>query len=403
MALKFTDCPPPGPQNLYRLKQQIQMCYHPKSVTQGIMPHNLVFTTLPPLFPHPHWLSPYPYSYATDDFYIQVLALKFTDCPPPGPQNLYRLKQQIQMCYHPKNVTQVSQLKKKKQINKEAEYPVAYGRWMKPKCLVYAKFDFLCIDATVFSTKHPDRAEELEFMVDSGSDVVTLRKDIVEKLDLKELGHVRSKGVHVSMHKTLYEAKLKLGSVELKIEVISEEYNSLGNRVFRCFRHYISGSRHIWLKGDYVDPSMQCEPSGNYSRKDRESDEENNQISVMKPTDSKLNGCPLDEVVSNTEEAKSKADQTEDDEAQRLDHIASQDIDNQTKQNYTEGDELAEYSESVQEKYKTPKRSRKLRPLCASKLKRDRKSRKRKRNLFSNEEPSRKKACGKLTYDTVAS
>ncbi|CAI9737824.1 repeat and SAM domain-containing 1A [Octopus vulgaris] len=297
----------------------------------------------------------------------------------------------------------VSQLKKKKQIDKEVEYPVAYGRWMKPKCLVYAKFDFLCIDATVFSTKHPDRAEELEFMVDSGSDVVTLRKDIVEKLDLKLLGHVRSKGVHVSMHKTLYEAKLKLGSVELKIEVISEEYNSLGNRVFRCFRHYISGSRHIWLKGDYVDPSMQCEPSGNYSQKDRESDEENNQISVMKPTDSKPNGCPLDEVVSNTEEAKSKADQTEDDEAQRLDHIASQDIDNQTKQNYTEGDELAEYSESVQEKYKTPKRSRKLRPLCGSKLKRDRKSRKRKRNLFTNEEPSRKKACGKLTYDTVVS
>uniref|UniRef100_A0A0L8HQ18 Uncharacterized protein n=1 Tax=Octopus bimaculoides TaxID=37653 RepID=A0A0L8HQ18_OCTBM len=249
---------------------------------------------------------------------------------------------------------------------------------------------------------HKKRLERAEFMVDSGSDVVTLRKDIVEKLDLKELGNVRSKGVHASMHKTLYEAKLKLGSVELKIEVISEEYNSLGNRVLRCFRHYITGSRHIWLKGDYVDPSMQCEPSGNHNQKDRESDEENDQISVMKPTDSKLNGCPLDEVVSNTEETRSKTDQTED-EVQKLDHTPSHDINNQTKQSYTAGDELSEYSELVQETYKTPKRSRKLRPLCGSKLKRERKSRKRKHNLFSSKEPIRKKACGKLTYDSVIS
>lgn len=168
--------------------------------------------------------------------------------------------------------------------------------------------------------------------------------------------------------------------------------------MFRCFRHYISGSRHIWLKGDYVDPSMQCEPSGDNIQKDQQSDEENNQISVMKSTDSKLNGCPLDEVVSNTEETGPKADRTED-EVQKLDHIASHDIKNQTKQDCVE---LSEYSKLVQEKYKTPKRSRKLKPpVCGRKLKKERKSRKRKYNLFSKEEPIQKKACGNLTYDSA--
>ena len=37
---------------------------------------------------------------------------------------------------------------------------------------------------------------------------------------------------------------------------MGESYDSIGSRVIRHFRHYITGNRHIWLKGDYVDPSM---------------------------------------------------------------------------------------------------------------------------------------------------
>lgn len=156
----------------------------------------------------------------------------------------------------------VSRLQKQSQTsNNEVEYPVAYGKWMKPDYLEYAKFDFLCVDATIFSTENNNTQEEVVFMVDSGSDVVTLRPELVQRLNLVKKCTVRSQGVHVAKEKTLYEAKLKIGSVELKIELIPEEYNSLGNRVLRHFRHYITGSRHVWLKGDFKDPSMEITSS----------------------------------------------------------------------------------------------------------------------------------------------
>lgn len=37
---------------------------------------------------------------------------------------------------------------------------------------------------------------------------------------------------------------------------MGESYNSLGSRVLRHFRHYITGSKHIWLPGDFFDPTM---------------------------------------------------------------------------------------------------------------------------------------------------
>lgn len=38
---------------------------------------------------------------------------------------------------------------------------------------------------------------------------------------------------------------------------MGETYDSIGSRVIRHFRHYITGNRHMWLKGDYLDPTMQ--------------------------------------------------------------------------------------------------------------------------------------------------
>lgn len=34
---------------------------------------------------------------------------------------------------------------------------------------------------------------------------------------------------------------------------MGETYDSLGSRVVRHFRHYIDGSRHVWLKGNYME------------------------------------------------------------------------------------------------------------------------------------------------------
>lgn len=56
-------------------------------------------------------------------------------------------------------------------------------------------------------------------MVDSGSDVVTLREEVLESLDLELLGTVRSKGVHASREKRLYKAQLLIGSTQIEIEV----------------------------------------------------------------------------------------------------------------------------------------------------------------------------------------
>lgn len=41
---------------------------------------------------------------------------------------------------------------------------------------------------------------------------------------------------------------------------MGESYDSIGSRVIRHFRHYISGSSHVWLKGDYHDPTMCSSP-----------------------------------------------------------------------------------------------------------------------------------------------
>ena len=88
-------------------------------------------------------------------------------------------------------------------------------------------------------------------MVDSGSDVVTLRPEIVRRLNLVKKCTVRSQGVHVAKEKTLYEAILKIGSVELKIEVNSK-HNTNDIRITNIgewmqFKHNISYVRvHIF-------------------------------------------------------------------------------------------------------------------------------------------------------------
>ncbi|XP_033755158.1 uncharacterized protein LOC117338076 [Pecten maximus] len=151
----------------------------------------------------------------------------------------------------------VSRLRKRiKTTEQSPEEPLAHGRWAKPMALQDGKFDFLVLDATVYSTNDRKRSHTLEFMIDSGSDVTTIREEVLQKLDLELLGRIHSKGVHGSKSTNLYKAFLRIGNQELQIEVMGESYDSLGSRVVRHFRHFIDGSRHLWLKGDYCDPDM---------------------------------------------------------------------------------------------------------------------------------------------------
>ena len=56
-------------------------------------------------------------------------------------------------------------------------------------------------------------------MVDSGSDVVTLREEVLDSLGLELIGPIKSKGVHASRTKNLYRANMVIGSHTLDIEV----------------------------------------------------------------------------------------------------------------------------------------------------------------------------------------
>jgi hypothetical protein len=56
-------------------------------------------------------------------------------------------------------------------------------------------------------------------MVDSGSDVVTLRQEVLDSMDLELIGPINSKGVHGSKVKNLYRANILIGNQLIEIEV----------------------------------------------------------------------------------------------------------------------------------------------------------------------------------------
>ncbi|CAG5121287.1 unnamed protein product [Candidula unifasciata] len=156
---------------------------------------------------------------------------------------------------HRKRLERAVQRLKLEQVNNAAaETPVSYGWWGKPECLPQAKFDFLCVRASLLSSHDAQNSATVDFMIDSGSDVSTVQEDTLKKLNLELIGPVYSCGIHGGNHTNLYKGRLKLGDQLLDIEVMGSNYDSLGSRVVRHFRHVIDGHRHIWLKGNYTDP-----------------------------------------------------------------------------------------------------------------------------------------------------
>ncbi len=56
-------------------------------------------------------------------------------------------------------------------------------------------------------------------MVDTGSEVVTIDKDILPELNLRFLQNIKSKGIHKVEEKPLYRGVLVLGNKEIEVDV----------------------------------------------------------------------------------------------------------------------------------------------------------------------------------------
>lgn len=80
----------------------------------------------------------------------------------------------------------------------------------------------------------------LEFMIDTGSDVTTIRQEVLNELGLEILGRIHSKGVHGSKTTNLYKAKLLIGNQEMEIEVspVLSHISNLDPRLIPDFIKY---------------------------------------------------------------------------------------------------------------------------------------------------------------------
>lgn len=80
----------------------------------------------------------------------------------------------------------------------------------------------------------------LEFMIDTGSDVTTIRQEVLDELGLEILGRIHSKGVHGSKTTNLYKAKLLIGNQEMEIEVspVLSHISNLDPRLIPDFIKY---------------------------------------------------------------------------------------------------------------------------------------------------------------------
>ncbi|XP_033110144.1 uncharacterized protein LOC117111321 [Anneissia japonica] len=157
----------------------------------------------------------------------------------------------------------VQKLRKRQKFEWLPENIIAIGYWGRPRALEGANYEFLCVQATIKSRHPEDPTFEEEFMVDSGSDVVTVKQELLDRLNLEHIGPIQSRGVHSTVEKQLYKAFLVFGrDTEIEVEVMSEPYNSIGNRIMRQFRHVIDNRSHFWLP---VDTSSDSDESSSES------------------------------------------------------------------------------------------------------------------------------------------
>ena len=77
-------------------------------------------------------------------------------------------------------------------------------------------------------------------MVDSGSDVVTLREDVLDSLDLELIGPIKSQGVHASKTKNLYRANMIVGNQLLEIEVSIQQAHEVSFQLYSKHQIYMN-------------------------------------------------------------------------------------------------------------------------------------------------------------------
>ena len=80
---------------------------------------------------------------------------------------------------------------------------------------------FLTVTAKVIREPEQDSLEScaVKFLLDSGSDVVTLRHEIIEKLQLKAVGTVLQKGPIGERQQKLYKGFISIGHRQIQCEV----------------------------------------------------------------------------------------------------------------------------------------------------------------------------------------
>ncbi|XP_032231940.2 uncharacterized protein LOC116614730 [Nematostella vectensis] len=123
------------------------------------------------------------------------------------------------------------------------------GGWDSHPQLQQGRFGkFLCLTASVLPPDH-NQTVQVKFMVDSGSDVTTLRHDVIERLGLPRIGTARQAGPGgLFIDSPVYRACVSIGDKMVGLEVVQDHVDSLGTTVLYQFDHLIRGQSHIWLE-----------------------------------------------------------------------------------------------------------------------------------------------------------
>lgn len=125
------------------------------------------------------------------------------------------------------------------------------GYWNKPDFVAESPCEFLCVKGTLKTSKDENSKETpvLEFLVDTGADVVSVREELIKELELRYLQEVTHCGIHTRTKGNLFRGVLKLSDDDqIEVDIVAGEYESLGLQVFRQFKHFINGSSHRWLR-----------------------------------------------------------------------------------------------------------------------------------------------------------
>ena len=100
--------------------------------------------------------------------------------------------------------------------------PVACGYWGKNGDVApTSETHFLWVNKCLIKSNIPgnDPVELFNCMVDTGSEVVTIKEDILSHLDLTFLQNINSKGIHKVEEKPLYRGVLVMGRKEIEVDV----------------------------------------------------------------------------------------------------------------------------------------------------------------------------------------